>query len=105
MRKMITRSLWAVIVCLNLQADGAEDLELIEVPRFRDVKSQVLDEVASRKLTEDIKQQVGALWVADEEVPVGSESYVSRIPAVGVIVFSGLLRVHHVSKASSNTVF
>jgi hypothetical protein len=55
---------------------AAEELELIETPRFDDVKARTLDWVAERKVTDREKlKQVAAVWVTPETVPSATEMF------------------------------
>lgn len=55
---------------------AAEELELIETPRFDRVKSQTLDWVAEQKVTDQAKlEQVAAIWVSPEIVPTATEMF------------------------------
>lgn len=58
---------------------AAEELELIETPRFDNVKARTLDWVAEQKVTDQEKlKQVAAVWVTPETVPSASELF-SRV--------------------------
>jgi len=55
---------------------AAEELELIETPRFDDVKSKTLDWVASQKAADKEKLDlVAALWVTPQTVPSASQMF------------------------------
>ncbi|MBD3673765.1 MAG: hypothetical protein HUJ26_09605 [Planctomycetaceae bacterium] len=84
MSQLLNRSLRAflvvttVMVSSSMTAD-AQELDLIETPRFEEVKTRVLDEVASRKIdNESVKTKVGEIWASPDAIPNSSEIF-SRV--------------------------
>ncbi|MDG2389821.1 MAG: hypothetical protein P8M30_10930 [Planctomycetaceae bacterium] len=66
----------ATILGTGIVAVRADELDLIETPRFGDIKTRILEEVALRKIADQaINQEVGQLWSSPDEVPPASEIF------------------------------
>lgn len=64
----------------------AQELDLIETPRFEEIKSRVLDEVAQRKITNEAdKTEVSEIWATPDAVPSASEIFDRVIQTIRVI--------------------
>lgn len=66
----------AMVVSVGNAEIRGDELDLIETPRFGDMKTKVLEEVALRKIKDQaVQQQVSQLWSSPDEVPPASEIF------------------------------
>ena len=71
-----SRLLIALLVTVSVSSTtAAQELDLIETPRFEQVKTSVVNELARRKVDAPVKTEVIGLWEPPEVVPTNSEIF------------------------------
>jgi len=81
-KKSVKRTLLlaAFLYGMNQHTLGAQDLDLIETPRFNEVKAKVLEEVAARQITdEETQRKISHLWVEPTEEALPAAELFHRV--------------------------